>query len=71
MVNDTLDENPIPLDSSTPDQSADAEQLATGLINDLVSDIESGEFTAKLIDKTPQPICNVGDTPNEVAGSDH
>ena len=71
LVNDTLDENPIPLDSSTPDQSADAEQLATGLINDLVSDIESGMFTAKLIDKTPQPVCNVGDTPNEVTGSHH
>ena len=71
LVNDTLDEDPVPLDYSTPNQSVDAEELATGLINDLVSDIESGEFTAELMDRTTQPVCKVGDTPNEVTGNDH
>ena len=71
LVNDTLDEDPVPPDYSTPNQSADAEELATGLINDLVSDIESGEFTAELMDRTTQPVCKAGDVPNEVTGNDH
>ena len=66
-----MDEDPVPLDYSTPNQSVDAEELAAGLINDLVSDIESGEFTAELMDRTTQPVCKVGDTPNEVTGNNH
>ena len=50
LRDDTIDENSIPLESSTPNQSIDAEALATGLIRELVSDMGNGEFTHDLME---------------------
>ena len=49
----------------------DVERLAVGLIYDLVSDIESGEFTGELMDRTTQPVCRTSDVTNEATGNNH
>ena len=42
LIDDAMDENAIPLDNSTPNQSMEAEALAAGLIQELVSDVGNG-----------------------------
>ena len=49
LRDDTLDESTLPLEISTPNRSINMEALATGLVQELVSDIGNGEFTNDLI----------------------
>ena len=45
-----MDENSIPLGSSTPNKSIDVEALAAGLIRELMPDVGNGEFTNNLME---------------------
>ena len=53
---DTMDENPLLLESSTPNQSIDSEALAAGFVRELVSDIGNGEFTNDLMEEENQSL---------------
>ena len=50
LRDDTMDENSLPLESSTPNQSIDSEALSAGFVRELVSDIGNGEFTNDLME---------------------
>ena len=56
LRDDTLDESTLPLESSTPNRSIDTEALATGPVQELVSDIGNGEFTNDLIEGESESV---------------
>ena len=69
LVNDSMDESSVPLDYSTPNQSLEVEGLAAGLINDLVSDITSGEFTGELMERAPLHDSETSESTDKVSGN--